>query len=73
MVYPVFVVSSLKPVVDQHYEVSTRMERLYRLCADLETALQDAERQRVLIARLRTEADAISKLFEGTVKRTQPR
>ena len=61
---------SLKPIVDQHYEVSTRMERLYRLCDDLETALKDAERQRSLIAKLRSEAEAISRLFEGTVKRT---
>lgn len=60
---------SLKPTVNQHYEVSARMERLYRLCDDLETALKDAERQRNLIAKLRSEAEAISRLFDGTIKR----
>jgi exoribonuclease R len=66
-------VPSLKPTLDQHYEVSARMEQLYRLCSDLEIALQDAERQRNLIAKLRREADEISRLFESIVKTTASR
>ena len=49
------------------------MEQLYRLCSDLEIALQDAERQRNLIAKLRREADEISRLFESIVKTTASR
>jgi len=64
--YSVFIVPSLKPTLDHHYEVSTRMERLYQLVADLETALQDAERQHTIIANLRAQADAIVKLFEAS-------
>jgi hypothetical protein len=49
------------------------MERLYRLCSDLEIALQDAERQRNLIAKLRREADEISRLFDRIVKKPASR
>jgi hypothetical protein len=64
--YSVYTVPSLKPTLDQHYEVSNGMERLYQLVADLETALQDAERQHTIIAKLRAQADAIVKLFEAS-------
>ena len=54
------------PGLDHHYEVSARMKRLYELAADLETALQEAERQHDVIAKLRAQADAIMKMFEAS-------
>jgi hypothetical protein len=54
---------------DQGPEFSALVERLYRLRADLETALQDAEDQRDLIAKLRAEAQAIWE----SVERRSPR
>ena len=66
VLYPLCIVQSQIADADQHYEVSTRMKRLYQLAADLETTLQEAERQHTLIAKLRAQADAIVTMFEAS-------
>ena len=60
----------MKTALEEQQELAIRLERLHQLGADLESARLDGERQRQLIAKLRTEADALCKLFESDAGRS---
>jgi hypothetical protein len=59
----------LRTALEEQQELAIRLERLRQLGADLESARLDGERQRQLIAKFRTEADALCKLFVSDTPR----
>ncbi len=52
---------SLKPTLNEHDELTSRVERIRQLCENLTKALGDADRQRELIAKMKVDADAVYK------------
>ena len=50
---------ALKPTLVESLELTQRLERIRKLCDDLESARGAANDQRDLIARMKVEADAI--------------
>jgi hypothetical protein len=60
---------AVKPTLDETAELTTRIERIRRLCAHLEEALEEAEHQRDLIARMKEEADVLYRHFDTPRRR----
>jgi hypothetical protein len=55
------VMSSLRPSFNENLELTERVERIRKLCDDLEKALGAADRQRELISQMKRDADDVYK------------
>jgi hypothetical protein len=51
----------IKPTLAETNEITQRIERIRRLCDDLSTALDSADKQRELLAQMKRDADDVYK------------
>jgi ABC-type transporter Mla subunit MlaD len=56
---------AIKQTLSETHDIAQRIERIRRLCDDLSTALDSADKQRELLAQMKRDADDVYKALNA--------